>query len=150
MDNKTNVLEQNLQELKTEKAALQNSIPVIEQKHTVLQQNYSKLQLDQEHMVQKQLAHDNQFSTIMAELSVLKQLENVNQLQDVHTLKTDTDTLKRQVHSLTTNQAARGQDFLALYNKTLAFRSDLAQDISKLSRQHNTSISLIEQNIRYG
>ncbi|CAG2212830.1 unnamed protein product [Mytilus edulis] len=100
-------------------------------------------------MVQKQLTHDNQFSTIIAELSVLKQLKSVNQLQDVHTLKTVTETLKRQVHSLTTNQAARGQDFLALYNQTLAFRSDMAKDISKLSRHHNTSISLIEQNIRY-
>lgn len=149
MDNKTNVLEKSVKELKTEKTVLQNSLFVIEQKYTVLQQNYSHLQLDQEHMVQKQLTHDNQFSTIIAELSVLKQLKSVNQLQDVHTLKTVTETLKRQVHSLTTNQAARGQDFLALYNQTLAFRSDMAKDISKLSRHHNTSISLIEQNIRY-
>lgn len=149
MDNKTIVLEKSVKELKTEKTVLQNSLSVIEQKYTVLQQNYSKLHLDYEHMVQKQLAHDNQFSKIMTELSVLKQLKTINQLQDVHTLKTDTETLKRQVHSLTTNQAARGQDFLALYNQTFAFISDLAQDISKLSRQHNASIGLIEQNIRY-
>ncbi|VDH92050.1 Hypothetical predicted protein [Mytilus galloprovincialis] len=149
MDNKTNMLEKSVKELKSENTVLQNSLSVIEQKYTVLQQNYSMLHLDKEDMVQKQIARDNKFSLIMTEIGALKQLKSVNQLQDVHTLKTDTETLKRQVHSLTSNQAARGQDFLALYNQTLAFRSDLAQDISKLSRQHNTSISLIEQNIRY-
>ncbi|CAC5420847.1 unnamed protein product [Mytilus coruscus] len=43
----------------------------------------------------------------------------------MHTLQTETEALKRQVHSLTMDQTARSLDFLALCNQTLAFRSDV-------------------------
>ncbi|CAC5420848.1 unnamed protein product [Mytilus coruscus] len=126
MENKTNNLEQSVQQLKMENVA-------IHQSYSSLLQNYSTLQVDHNAVKSKLTAYEK---------------KSTEMLQDINTLKTDTETLKHQVHTLTTNQAARGQDFLALDNQTLAFRSDMARDITKLSSHHNDSIDKLFRNLQ--
>ncbi|VDI12926.1 Hypothetical predicted protein [Mytilus galloprovincialis] len=162
LQNIENNLQQSVQQQKMENAALhqsysslqkENSIIkqnnyIIQQQYSMLQQNYSTLQVEHDEFKNKLTAHDKKSAEIATEIAALKQLKAINQLHDINTLQTDTQALKNQVHTLTTNQAARGQDVLALYNQTLAFRSDMARDLTKLSRDHNDSMDLILRNLQ--
>ncbi|VDI28242.1 Hypothetical predicted protein, partial [Mytilus galloprovincialis] len=162
MENKTNMLEQKYQKVKSENNAIQHShvslqqeLSIIKSNYSVLQQmyagvdrNYSKMQSQHDQLIQKLSVHENQSADIVKEITALKQLKAIDQLQDISALQTETQTLKNQVHSLTSNQAARGQDFLALYNQTLTFRSDLALDITKMSKRNNDSFKEVIQNLK--
>ncbi|VDI84327.1 Hypothetical predicted protein [Mytilus galloprovincialis] len=162
MENKTNKLEQSVQKLTMENAVLhqsysglQNENSIIrrnfsnlQQHYSMIQLNYSTLQVDHDDLKNKVTANDKKSAEMATEIMALKQLKAINQLQDINALHTDTQTLKHQVHTLTTNQAARGQDFLALYNQTLAFRSDMARDLTKLSSHHNDSMNMFFRNLQ--
>ncbi|CAC5425200.1 unnamed protein product [Mytilus coruscus] len=164
MENKTNKLDQSVQNLTMENSVLHQSYSglqnenliirrnysILQQHYSIIQQNYSTLQVDYDDLKNKLTAHDKKSAEMATEIMALKQLKAINQLQDINTLQTDTQTLKHQVLTLTTNQAARGQDFLALYNQTLAFRSDMARDITKLSSHDNDSIDMIFRNLKNG
>ncbi|XP_076081726.1 uncharacterized protein LOC143052556 isoform X2 [Mytilus galloprovincialis] len=161
MENKTDVLEQKYQQVKLENAAIQQShvtlqqeLFIIKNNYSALQQiysgverNYSKLLSQHDQLIQKLSVHENQSAEIVKEITTLKHLKAIDQLQDISVLQAETQTLKNQVHSLTSNQAARGQDFLALYNQTLAFRSD-ALVTAKLSKLNNESLKEVMQNLK--
>ncbi|CAG2212829.1 unnamed protein product [Mytilus edulis] len=161
MENKTDILEQKYQQVQSENAAihkshvtLQQELFIIKSNYSVLHQiysgverNYSKLQSQHYQLIQKLLVRENQSAEIVKEITALKQLKAIDQLQDISALQTETEALKHQVHSLTSNQAARGQDFLALYNQTLAFRSD-ALVTAKLSKHNNESLKEVMQNLQ--
>ncbi|CAG2187058.1 unnamed protein product [Mytilus edulis] len=161
MENKTDVLEQKYQQVKLENAAIQHShvtlqqeLFIIKNNYSALQQiysgverNYSKLLSQHDQLIQKLSVHENQSAEIVKEITTLKHLKAIDQLQDISVLQAETQTLKNQVHSLTSNQAARGQDFLALYNQTLAFRSD-ALVTAKLSKLNNESLKEVMQNLK--
>ncbi|VDH92048.1 Hypothetical predicted protein, partial [Mytilus galloprovincialis] len=160
--NKTDKLEQSVQQLKRENTDLHKSYSGLQMKYSIMQRNYSTVQQQNAMLLQNysylQVEHDvfkNKLTTqdkksaeITTEIAALKQLKAINQLQDINALQTDTQTLKHQVHTLTTNQAARGQDFLALYNQTLAFRSDMARDLTKLSSLQNDSMNMFFRNLQ--
>lgn len=67
----------------------------------------------------------------------LQQLKSIDELQTIKTLQMDTETLKSQVHMLSMKQTARGQDFLDLYNNTIAWELEFAKDIGKLTMNLN-------------
>ncbi|XP_071138738.1 uncharacterized protein [Mytilus edulis] len=148
MENKTDMLEQNQQHLKSENVAISKGYSAIQQRYLILERNYSTIQSQHVQLLQKLSVRENKSAEIVKELNALKQLKAIGHLQDIHALKSDTETLKSQVHSLTANQAARGQDFLALYNQTLAFRSDLALDIVRMSKQNNDSSIDVMRNLQ--
>lgn len=150
MENKTDMLEQNQQHLKSENVAISKGYSAIQQRYLILERNYSTIQSQHVQLLQKLSVRENKSAEIVKELNALKQLKAIGHLQDIHALKSDTETLKSQVHSLTANQAARGQDFLALYNQTLAFRSDLALDIVRMSKQNNDSSKDVMRNLQKG
>ncbi|CAC5368942.1 unnamed protein product [Mytilus coruscus] len=146
MENKTELLEQKYQQVKSENAAISKGYLAIQQKYLILEGHNSKMQSQQHQLLQKLLVHENKTVGILKELTALKQLKAID--QHISALQTDTETLKRQIHSLTSNQAASGQDFLALYNQTLVSWSGLALDIAKISKQNNDSFKEIIQNIK--
>ncbi|VDI12927.1 Hypothetical predicted protein [Mytilus galloprovincialis] len=141
-------LRQSYSSLQKESSIIMQNYSIIQQHYSMLQQNYSTLQVEHDEFKNKLTAHDKKSAEIATEIAALKQLKAINQLQDINTLQTDTQTLKHQVHTLSTNQAARGQDFLALYNQTLAFRSDMARELTKLSNHHNDSIDMFLKQIQ--
>ncbi|CAC5420839.1 unnamed protein product [Mytilus coruscus] len=107
-----------------------------------VQQNFSKLQLEMRlelNNIENKSIDD--INRVQNDLSSLKQLKAIDQLQDVHKLQNQFETIQHQVQSLTAIQSARGQDFLALYNQTLEIKSSLKQSIVDLSNNHNDSMT---------
>ncbi|XP_076081724.1 uncharacterized protein LOC143052554 [Mytilus galloprovincialis] len=132
-------LEQSVQQQKMENAALLQSVSSLQKVNSIIQQNYSFIQQNYTMLLQN-------YSTLQVEHDDLKnklithENKSAETTMEITALKTDIQTLKHQVHTLTTKQSARGQDFLALYNQTLEFRSDIARDIINLSSHYNDSI----------
>ncbi|VDH98350.1 Hypothetical predicted protein [Mytilus galloprovincialis] len=54
-----------------------------------------------------------------SDFKILKQLGNIKPLQEIQTLQQAVQTVSAQTHSLSVNERARSQDFLALYNMTI-------------------------------
>ncbi|CAC5368944.1 ROCK2 [Mytilus coruscus] len=94
-------------------------IKLLKHEHSLLQQNFSKLQLEITDIRIRFKNFENRSiedsRKVQNDLNSLKQLKTIDQLQDVHTLQTQFETIQRQVQSLTITESARGQDFLALY-----------------------------------
>ncbi|CAC5420849.1 unnamed protein product [Mytilus coruscus] len=149
LQNMETKLEQSVQQQKMENAALyqnftslqkvnsiiQRNYSLIQQHYSMLLQNYSTLQVEHDDLKNKLITHGKKSAEIATEITALQ---------------TDTQTLKHQVFTLTTNQSAQGQDFIVLYNQTLAFRSDIARDIIKLSSHHNDSIDKLFNHLQNG
>ena len=69
---------------------------------------------------------------IEQELQQLKNFKALNELQEIQNIKTDisvlrtgVDGINRKTKSLDLTQRARAQDFMALYNQTIAVKSEL-------------------------
>ncbi|CAC5366585.1 unnamed protein product [Mytilus coruscus] len=71
------------------------------------------------------LTIQNKTSEISNDVNTLKQLGNIKPLQEIQTLQQDLKSVSAQTHSLTVNERARGQDFLALYNITIEQKTAL-------------------------
>ncbi|CAC5380095.1 unnamed protein product [Mytilus coruscus] len=82
----------------------------------------------------------NDSALIRKTITDLEPLKSVDALQHIKGLQMDTQTLKGQVNILSMTQIARGQDFLALYNDTLALKLNFAKDIGKQSRSFNETM----------
>ncbi|CAC5420842.1 ANGPT2 [Mytilus coruscus] len=135
LKNKTDMLEQNVQQLKFENSAFV-------QNNSILQKTHSQLMFDHEHLIQKRISNNNQSSEIFKQLYDLKQAQTKGKLQyvnDINILQTNTEALTKQINFLRSNQVARGQDILDLINQTLVFRSDVDHDIAKMNTHTNES-----------
>ncbi|CAG2242356.1 unnamed protein product [Mytilus edulis] len=62
----------------------------------------------------------NEIETLKRKVEMLDQLKVIQQLQDISALQMKVDKIDSQTHSFAVNQQARNQDFLALYNLTIA------------------------------
>ncbi|CAG2237639.1 unnamed protein product [Mytilus edulis] len=141
LKNKTDILEQNVHQLKFENSAFA-------QNYSILLRTNSQLKLDHERFKQKLNSYHNQSSENFKHLNDLKQAQTKGKLQhvkDINILKTNTEALTKQMNSLRSNQVAGGQDFLYLINQTLVFRSDVGHDIAKMSAHNNDFMQGIMQ-----
>ncbi|CAG2224161.1 unnamed protein product [Mytilus edulis] len=102
-----------------------------------LRQNHSQLKGDNEQMLKELNVVKNDSAVIRKIMTDLQQLKSIDELQTIKTLQMDTETLKSQVHMLSMKQTARGQDFLALYNNTIASELEFAKNIGKLTMNLN-------------
>ncbi|CAG2187059.1 unnamed protein product [Mytilus edulis] len=141
LKNKTDILEQNVHQLKFENSAFA-------QNYSILLGTNSQLKLDHERFKQKLNSYYNQSSENFKHLNDLKQAQTKGKLQhvkDINIVKTNTEALTKQMNSLKSNQVAGGQDFLDLINQTLVFRSDVGHDIAKMSAHNNDFMQGIMQ-----
>ncbi|CAC5383489.1 unnamed protein product [Mytilus coruscus] len=101
------------------------AVEKLEKKLLELEQNYTVV------LSELKLAKDDntkmktQFSLLMNKtrhvderMNNIEQLKNIQSLQDIQAIKQQIQTINSQTASLSQNQFARNQDFLALYNQT--------------------------------
>lgn len=74
-------------------------------------------------------------------MDTISQLKAVQQLQDLHSVQNQIQEISTQTHSLSVNEQARNQDFLALYNLTTVYGMKLhdleIQTVDKLKKHAN-------------
>ncbi|CAG2238843.1 unnamed protein product [Mytilus edulis] len=74
------------------------------------------------------------------EISELKQLKNIQPLQDLSLIKQQLQSVAAETHSLSVNERARSKDVLAMYNKTINIEETTIHRIGKY--QNTTKIKL--------
>ncbi|VDI22603.1 Hypothetical predicted protein [Mytilus galloprovincialis] len=77
----------------------------------------------------------------------LQQLGNIKPLQEIGTLQNAVQTNTATIQSLSMNERARSQDFLALYNLTTEFKKDVINQLSSIQINHNVTIDEIRSKI---
>lgn len=156
-------LEKNTSGIKAENDT--RELEKLQQKYRELEENNTKLEehVDNLQLKYKQLEDkfSNEIGTLKRKVEMLDQLKVVQQLTDISALQLKVDKIDSQTHSIAVNQQARNQDFLALYNQTIANENNLKaykiyqQNILKnitntlynSTATINTEISQIERNI---
>ncbi|CAG2246176.1 unnamed protein product [Mytilus edulis] len=107
----------------------------LEQKYTDLTSKYSDLERkynqlqsvnNEFNLIKSQLLSvQNKTSEISNDVNILK-LGNIKPLQEIQTLQQELESVSAKTHSLTVNERARSQDFLALYNITIKQKATLS------------------------
>lgn len=69
-------------------------------------------------------------------LSELKLIKSVQQALDMHAVESKIQSLEHKTNSLTMNQNARSQDFLALYNMTRVIENN----VNRMGKQYTTQV----------
>ncbi|CAC5420840.1 unnamed protein product [Mytilus coruscus] len=125
-------------------------INLLKHEHSLFQQNFSTLQLENSDIKRRLKNSENrsfeESKKFQNDINSLKQLKGIDQLQDVHTLQTQFETIQRQVQLLSSVQSARGEDFLALYNQSLKMKSILTQT-TDVSNNHSDSIIQVRNDL---
>ncbi|XP_063397775.1 uncharacterized protein LOC134682123 [Mytilus trossulus] len=128
----------------------------LEQKYTDLEQKYNKLKFDY-NLIKLDL--DNKTTELNQKITDIKQLDNIKPLSEFKILQQTVQAVSAQTHSLSINERARSQDFLALYNMTMDSKrvlynlenrqntteADLSNELKKLETKTNTQLLIIEQ-----
>lgn len=129
-------------QLQTELSSLNQRLTVCEQKndsenvtfemnrkYREIENKYSNLQLSFENLKRQHendlLVIGNKTIHLEKELEDIKQLKSVNQLLSFHGMQTDVQRLNTETHQLIVKEHARGQDFLALLNQTIRYKTEL-------------------------
>ncbi|VDH98354.1 Hypothetical predicted protein [Mytilus galloprovincialis] len=99
----------------------------LENKYNQLQTENKVLQTEQNLMTNELRLLRNRTGEMSSDFKILKQLGNIKPLQEIQTLKQAVQTVSAQTHSLSVNERARGQDFLALYNMTIDSKRALSE-----------------------
>lgn len=126
-----------------------NDLELLEKKYQLLEENYNKLQ-QENNVLQKNYAlvvNDlmvvkNKSLQVEKDMSTLKQMANIKPLQEIGTLQQTVQILSTKTTSLSMNEQARRQDFLALVNITVDTKKSLANLGTLVSRR----IFELEQN----
>lgn len=128
-----------LANLEKKNSELEVNLTILQEKLRLLQISYvrQKDQLD---------LFKNTTAEVMKELAELKQLKGVNQTLDLHVVQSKVQSLEQKTNLLTNNQNARSQDFLALYNVTIATNNNVnkmgihfTNQISSQERRQNAT-----------
>ncbi|CAG2246737.1 unnamed protein product [Mytilus edulis] len=109
----------------------------VNRKYQEIEIKYSKLQLSFENL-KRQHKYDlsvigNKTVHLEKKLEDIKQLKSVNQLLDIRVIQTDVQRLNTETQQLIIKEQARSQDFLALLNQTLKFKTELDQIRQKVA-----------------
>lgn len=118
-----------------EHAKLEQKYRELELNFTLLQQNNRLLQDSYVNQKEELALLKNTTSEVLKELSELKQMKSVAQALDVNAVQSKIHSLEQKTNSLTINQNARGQDFLALYNMTRVIDNNVNQMGKQLTTQ---------------
>lgn len=118
----------------------------LEQKYNNLGQNYRDLETNNTKLRNEFTDLLTKYTKQEQELSELKQLKNLQPLQDLNHIKQQLHTVASQTHSLSVNERARSQDFLALYNKTVNIEEMTNHRIGKYQNMTNTKFHQLESN----
>ncbi|CAC5406649.1 unnamed protein product [Mytilus coruscus] len=81
------------------------------------------------------------------EVETLKQLKNVQQLQDLNVLKQEVQSISSQTHALDVNQQTINLDFLSLYNQTIINQNKLKSLGKQQEADKNETMTFL-QNIK--
>ncbi|CAG2237428.1 unnamed protein product [Mytilus edulis] len=101
----------------------------VEHKYMDLERKYSQLQSRNNEfdlMKNQFVSIQNKTSENSKDINTLKQLGNIKPLQEIQSLQQELKSVSAQTHSLTVNERARSQDFLALYNITIKQKTTLS------------------------
>ncbi|VDI59968.1 Hypothetical predicted protein [Mytilus galloprovincialis] len=118
-----------------EHAKLEQKYREMELNFTLLQQNNRLLQDSYVNQKVELALLKNTTSEVLKELSELKQMKSVAQALDVNAVQSKIHSLEQKTNSLTINQNARSQDFLALYNMTRVIDNNVNQMGKQLTTQ---------------
>ncbi|VDH98347.1 Hypothetical predicted protein [Mytilus galloprovincialis] len=102
--------------------SLEQQFVDLERKYVDLERKYNQLKSvnNDYNLIKHQLVSvQNKTSEISNDVLILKQLGNIKPLQEIQTLQQAVQTVSAQTQSLSVNERARSQDFLALYNMTI-------------------------------
>ncbi|XP_063448250.1 uncharacterized protein LOC134727792 [Mytilus trossulus] len=117
----------------------------LERKYTDLERKYKSVNNEFNLIKSQFLSIQNKTSENRNDIHTLKQLGNIKPLQEVQTLQQDLKSVSAQTHSLTVNERARSQDFLALYNITINQKSALSV-LNATSREQLMKLRELETN----
>ncbi|CAC5424425.1 C1QL [Mytilus coruscus] len=137
---------------------LQGKYRELEENNTKLVENLDNLQAKYKQLEDK---FSYEIETLKRKVEMLDQLKVVQQLTNISALQLKVDKIDSQTHSLAVNQQARTQDFLALYNQTIANENNLkahkiyqknilknlTNTLYNSTATINAEISQVEQNI---
>lgn len=158
LDNKFGFLEQKLVECENQSVpshayeSLEQKFMDLQRKYENLERKYTYIQtLNNEYTLIKSqlLSVQNQTREISNDVIILKQHGNIKPLQEIQTLQQAVQTVYAQTHSLSVNERARSQDFLALYNMTIDSKRVLSELNTNTSNQfHNLEMKTDKQLLR--
>ncbi|XP_076106184.1 uncharacterized protein LOC143074809 [Mytilus galloprovincialis] len=134
-------LEQRNTDLEQKYTDLEQKYTDLEQKYTDLEQNYNKLKLDYNLL---KLDLDNKTTELNQKITEIKQLENIKPMAEFKTLQQAVQVVSAQTHSLSINERARSQDFLALYNMTM----DSKRVLFNLEHRQNTTAADLSNQLK--
>ncbi|CAG2219198.1 unnamed protein product [Mytilus edulis] len=100
---------------------------------------------------------ENTTLALQGEISDLKNLKSIHQLQDLTALQSQVNTISAQTHSLAVKEQARNEDFRALYNLTVnqkqmtdksikALESETINNMKALAFNTSNTIKTLELN----
>ncbi|CAG2201524.1 unnamed protein product [Mytilus edulis] len=106
----------------------------LERKYTLMSEILSKVQINYRDLQSRYKTQDlenwrltNLTLELEKKITVLDNLEGVNQILDIFTLKQQVHSLRQTTRLLTNHQNARNQDFLDLYNLTITSEKNMKQ-----------------------
>ncbi|CAG2211179.1 unnamed protein product [Mytilus edulis] len=160
LEHKYRDLGQNYRDLEANNTKLFNELNELLTKYTNQEQELQTMRvkiLENEEKTEKRLnstdirfvSQENKTAEHGKEISQLKQLNNIQPLQDLSLIKHQLQSVASETHSLSVNERARSQDFLALYNKTVSIEETINHRMSKYQNTTNLKFDQLEnsQNI---
>ncbi|XP_071177278.1 uncharacterized protein [Mytilus edulis] len=140
----------NILEMKLVKCANQSdsnsSFESMELKYVELERKYNQLQTENKVLQTEQNLMENELRLLRnkigemsSDFKIFKQLGSIKPLQEIQSLQQAVQTVSAQTHSLSVNERARSQDFVALYNMTI--------DSKRVMNELNTSTSSLLRNL---
>lgn len=141
-------LEQHYRDLEANNSKLRNEFTDLLMKYKTQEQELKFLRIKTE---TKFASQENLTAEFGKEISDLKQLKNLQPLQDLIHIKQQLQSVASETHSLSVNERARSQDFLALYNKTVNIEETTNHRMGKYQNMTNLKFDKLEngQNIAY-
>ncbi|CAG2233553.1 unnamed protein product [Mytilus edulis] len=116
---------------------LENKYLDLLQNHAVLQDELDALKRKYTELTMKFAVSENITQALQEEISDMKNLKSIHQLQDLTTLQSRVNTISGQTHSLAVNEQARNEDFRALYNLTVNQNQLTDKSIKALESETN-------------
>lgn len=116
------------------------------QNHTVLQREFDILKRKYTQLTVKVAVLGRSENTTLAlqgEISDLKNLKSIHQLQDLTGLQSRVNTISAQTHALAVNEQARNEDFRALYNLTVNQKQLTDKSIKALESETNNNMKAL-------
>ncbi|CAC5407702.1 unnamed protein product [Mytilus coruscus] len=110
--------------------------------HDVLQQRFKLQESDITTFLR------NKSVELEKKISVIEQLKTINQSLDLHNVQNEIQQLQQKTSILKSNQNARNQDFLALYNMTLMSDKNVKDQFIQFESHQNLTFENVISKIR--